>query len=123
MTGFLPKPKAVLFDLMGTCCDWHSSILPALRAAPPIDALPTSSMSDFALEWRAGFFKEIHQRFLKEAGREDIDITHRRVLDRMLESRGVAVADWGEDVRRQLVQSWHNQTGELSRPSSQFFPS
>merc|ERR1711939_774045 len=41
----MPNLKAIVFDLMGTCCDWHSSILPALQASPahhhPTSILPT----------------------------------------------------------------------------------
>ncbi|KAJ7701753.1 haloacid dehalogenase [Mycena rosella] len=96
--------KAVIFDLMGTCTDWKSSIVASLQNQQP----PTTvDLPAFADAWRAGFFQEIHRRFELGEPAEDIDITHRRVLDFLLEKAGIG---WGEDARRSLVASWHNQT-------------
>lgn len=113
MSKSAPAPQAILFDLMGTCCDWLSSILPALQAAPPADSLPPCELPGFAAAWRAGFFREIHRRYEVGAGTEDIDVTHRRVLDQLLEGRGVSLAEWGEEVKENLVASWHQQVGKL----------
>ena len=104
-------PQALIFDLMGTCCDWVSSILPELLAAPTLSRLPRNALSQLATNWRAGFFSEIHSRY--EAGKEseDIDVTHRRVLDQLLEERGVSMDQWDGEVRGRLVESWHKQKG------------
>ncbi|CAD6576431.1 MAG: hypothetical protein ASARMPRED_007728 [Alectoria sarmentosa] len=104
-------PKAIVFDLMGTCVDWCSSILPALKSAPTIPALPSDSLPQLAADWRAGFFKETQTR--KEASQavEDIDVTHRRVLNWLLLARGVTPAQWDDGVRNKLVGAWHEQTG------------
>ncbi|PVH83898.1 haloacid dehalogenase [Cadophora sp. DSE1049] len=96
---------------MGTCCDWHSSILPALQAGPSTPLLPSSEFPKLATDWRAGFFKEIHARFEAGLPAEDIDVTHRRVLDRLLEEKGIDEAAWEEDMRRELVDRWHVQIG------------
>ncbi|KAJ6591113.1 haloacid dehalogenase [Mycena vulgaris] len=97
--------SAVIFDLMGTCTDWKSSIVASLQNQPqPQTAV---DLSRFAAAWRAGFFKEIHRRFELGEPTEDIDSTHRRVLDLLLEDAGIG---WDEDIRRSLVASWHNQT-------------
>ena len=103
------NPRALVFDLMGTCCDWYSSILPALQSAPAIPALPAEALSQFAIEWRAGFFKEVETR--RQAGQslEDIDVTHRRVLNYLLLAREVTPAQWNDSVRNELVQAWHRQ--------------
>ncbi|KAJ7130133.1 haloacid dehalogenase [Mycena epipterygia] len=98
---------AVIFDLMGTCTDWRSSILASLQQQKPQTTIDLPSL---AAAWRAGFFKEIHRRFELGEPAEDIDITHRRVLDTLLEEAGIGFATWGEDVRQRLVDSWHNQT-------------
>lgn len=37
-------------------------------------------------------------------------MTHRRVLDGLLEVRGIG-GEWGEDVRGELVGKWHCQVG------------
>lgn len=104
--------KVLVFDLMGTCCDWHSSLLPSLQASPTLEQLPSSELSKFATDWRAGFFAEIHARFQAGDPAEDIDITHRRVLDRLLSARGIDLMIWDEDVRQKLVDQWHFQIGE-----------
>ena len=102
-------PKVLFFDLIGTCVDWYSSILPALQAAPSIPALPPESLPDLAADWRQGFFKEARMRY--EAGQpvEDVDVTHRRVLNWVLLARGVTPAMWNDAVRVKLVQAWHVQ--------------
>ncbi|KAF1992517.1 haloacid dehalogenase [Aulographum hederae CBS 113979] len=97
-----PRPKAIFFDLMGTCLDWHSSILPALPGTSPEPS--HQDISQFALDWRQGFFDELHARFLRGDAQEDIDVTHRRVLDSLLEARNV---DWTEEERVRAVGSWH----------------
>jgi len=103
-------PKALVFDLMGTCCDWYSSILPALQAAPSIPALPPDALAKLAADWREGFFKEANMRYEARQPVEDIDVTHRRVLNWLLLARGVSPRDWDGGVRSKLVQAWHVQT-------------
>ncbi|KAJ7094001.1 haloacid dehalogenase [Mycena belliarum] len=96
--------KAVLFDLMGTCTDWKTTIIASLQQQQP----PTNvDLPSLAAAWRAGFFTEIHRRFEHGEPTEDIDITHRRVLDSLLEETGIT---WSEDIRQRLVSSWHSQT-------------
>jgi hypothetical protein len=107
----ISQPKALIFDLMGTCCDWFSSIVPALEASPSLPNLPHSAMPKLAIDWREGFFKEIHFRFSTGEKAEDIDITHRRVLDRLLEERGIDCMLWDNEVRNLLVDHWHSQIG------------
>lgn len=121
------RPKALIFDLMGTCCDWFSSIVPALESSPSHPNLPNSDIEQLAIDWREGFFKEIHYRFSIGEPAEDIDVTHRRVLDRLLEERGVDFMLWDDKVRNLLVDHWHSQIGwpdalpALSRLREKFF--
>ncbi|PVI05671.1 HAD-like protein [Periconia macrospinosa] len=108
-----PNQKVIFFDLMGTCCDWLSSLLPALQQTPPtpsLTPLDDQKLRDLALAWRADFFTEIHTRFSSKAPAEDIDITHRRVLDRLLEKWDIGLDTWDDGVREKLVQQWHFQT-------------
>jgi 2-haloalkanoic acid dehalogenase type II len=103
-----PRTKAIFFDLMGTCCDWLSSILPLISTLPPHQSIDPKEL---ALAWRAGFFQEIHARFSLDLPAEDIDITHRRVLDQLLTEKGIGLDDdgWGSQMREKLVQQWHVQ--------------
>ncbi|KAF2017481.1 HAD-like protein [Aaosphaeria arxii CBS 175.79] len=102
---------AIFFDLMGTCCDWLISLKPVLLSCPAHTSLEPRwpKLQSLAISWREGFFSEIHARFEKGLPAEDIDITHRRVLDRLLEALHIGLDDWDEDVRRRLVQQWHRQ--------------
>ncbi|KAJ3893826.1 HAD-like domain-containing protein [Lentinula edodes] len=108
---------ALIFDLMGTCTNWSASVVAALKkqcANTPLILPKLQSDEDlmrFASAWRAGFFREIHQRFQNGEPQEDIDITHRRVLDQLLSEKDMSVTTdiWGDDIRTILVQSWHHQ--------------
>jgi 2-haloalkanoic acid dehalogenase type II len=105
------KQKVIFFDFMGTCCDWLTSLLPALQACPPHSSLTPaeSRLRELAIAWREGFFREIHARFKRDEPQEDIDITHRRVLDRILEGNGIGLDVWNDSVRDRLVRQWHMQ--------------
>jgi 2-haloalkanoic acid dehalogenase type II len=106
-----PTQKAIFFDLMGTCCDWLSSLLPVFQLLPPHPSLDPAEteLRRLAIAWREGFFEEIHDRFQKGLPSEDIDVTHRRVLDRLLLDRGITIDVWDESARIQLVRQWHVQ--------------
>ncbi|KAJ9268268.1 hypothetical protein DTO212C5_5596 [Paecilomyces variotii] len=99
--------EALVFDLMGTCCDWKSGIMSTLAQTPSLQALSDNDRSRLADDWRSGFFNEIHARFEAGAPPEDIDVTHRRVLDRILVQRRLDAMT--EDERRVLVGRWHEQ--------------
>lgn len=100
--------EVLIFDLMGTCCDWKSGIVSTLAETPSLQTLTDHDRSQLAADWRSGFFNEIHARFESGAPQEDIDLTHRRVLDRILAQRRL---DATEEERRTLVGKWHRQLG------------
>ncbi|CAK7213039.1 hypothetical protein SBRCBS47491_001667 [Sporothrix bragantina] len=111
--------KAVFLDFMGTCLDWHSSVVRALPTA-----LSPEERSSLALEWRQAFFDHIKSRPPGEAP-EDIDVVHERILRRLLSqpdhasiakaflfstsssSKGVELSSSPIDA---AVQSWHQMT-------------
>jgi len=66
---------------------------------------------NLASDGRAGFFVEIHARFQAKKSAEDIDVTHRRVLDRFLDAKRVDLTMWDEKFRQKLVNQWHVQIG------------
>jgi len=105
--------QALVFDLMGTCADWHTSIVSAMREHPIPPPLADSDLPALASEWRAGFFRAIIASF--KAGEEspDIDIVHARLLDELLEARGVSPdSGWDSKQRVDLVHAWHKQKRE-----------
>lgn len=105
----LHNVKSLTFDLMGTCADWHTSILNLLKTLPPIPSNP--NLSQLASDWRESFFQAIFDSFERGEQSPGIDIVHRQVLDKLLKDRGIDERIWGEDVRRKLVDGWHHQLG------------
>lgn len=100
-----PPVKALIFDLMGTCLDWYTTVSPVLENALSSD---TEKPPFNALSWRNAFFDEIHARFEAGLPQEDIDDTHRRTLLSLLGGR---VMD--DDKVEACVNSWHSQTGRV----------
>lgn len=101
--------KAILFDFMGTCLDWHTSIVAALPAS-----IPQEKRSQFALEWRQTYFEYNAARLAAGQPPENIDVSHRHTLQRLL-----ATPHWSsslppgvfaspDDVER-CVAAWHRQ--------------
>jgi 2-haloalkanoic acid dehalogenase type II len=98
------KIKAVFFDFMGTCLDWHSSVVQAL---PP--EIPTPSASKLALEWRKQYFHENSKRVSQNLHPEDIDITLARTLDVILDQRPDYKPHFNQEIKQQVIQAWHSQ--------------
>jgi 2-haloalkanoic acid dehalogenase type II len=96
--------KAVLFDFMGTCLDWHSSILPILPSA-----LSQDSKSDFALEWRQAYFDANTARLRNGELTEDINITHGRTLLGLLDKHPDIKPLFTQDIQENAVAAWHHQ--------------
>lgn len=96
--------KAVFFDFMGTCLDWHSSVLSALPSA-----IPQSEASELALEWRRLYFIEISQLHSQGLPPEDIDVTLPRTLQKALEQRPVLQQHFDQAATARLIEAWHSQ--------------
>ncbi|KAJ5730673.1 haloacid dehalogenase [Penicillium malachiteum] len=73
------KTKAIFFDFMGTCLDWHSSVVKSMPAS-----ISTDDASKLALNWRRLYFLENEGRFRQNLAPEDIDVTLARVLETAL---------------------------------------
>lgn len=99
--------KAVLFDFMGTCLDWHSAITASLPAS-----LPEQTRSQFALAWRQAYFDHNAARLASGQGPEDIDTSHRTTLTAQLASSSpevraaFAAHPSAEDA---CIRAWHSQ--------------
>ncbi|KAK7460874.1 hypothetical protein VKT23_008803 [Stygiomarasmius scandens] len=96
---------------MGTVTDWTSSIQNTIVSITS-DHHPDSLLQSLVADWRRGFFNEIHRRFHNGEPQEDIDVTHRRILNELLQHEKYLQlnAELDEGRREQLVQSWHYQT-------------
>lgn len=96
--------KAVFFDFMGTCLDWHSSVVQTLPSSFP----PTFS-SQFALEWRRKYFAENASRVSQSLEPEDIDITLSRTLEVLLDEFPDQKSLFDDSLKKKLVAAWHSQ--------------
>nr|POF19939.1 2-haloalkanoic acid dehalogenase [Quercus suber] len=102
----MPPIKAVFFDFMGTCLDWHSSVTSALPSS-----LSASTRSSFALTWRQAYFDENAQRLAISLPPEDFSSTLRKSLDVLLatpEHADLAQHFRTED-REALIEAWYAQ--------------
>lgn len=98
--------KAVLFDFMGTCLDWHSSVISVL---PP--AIPEKIRRDFALDWRQTYFDANTAKIAQGLPVEDIDITHAKTLDGTLQGEKYVEYEqhFTDEVKQRCIQVWHQQ--------------
>lgn len=102
-----PKIKAVFFDFMGTCLDWHSSVVDAF---PP--SVPRDKASRLALDWRQRYFDENGERVRQGLDVEDIDVTLARTLDALLTDEtppSVRAMVFDDAARKSMVGAWHSQ--------------
>ncbi|KUI73398.1 (S)-2-haloacid dehalogenase 4A [Cytospora mali] len=103
-----PGCKAIFFDFMGTCLDWHSSIVAALP-----ERIPRPERSKLAIDWREALFHDIHDRFEKALPQEDIDTTHTRLLNALLETKTTGNQEYyvfSKDEKEKAVRAWHIMT-------------
>ena len=97
--------STIFFDFMGTCLDWHSSIVEAFP-----HRIETHERSRLAIAWREAFFKDIHSRFEQKLPPEDIDITHARLLDSLTEGTEFVGFGLSEVEEQAAVRAWHRMT-------------
>ena len=99
-----PKIKAVFFDFMGTCLDWHSSVVQSFPSSVPRD-----EASKIALEWRRLYFLENSEKVRRNLQLEDIDMTLAHTLGAVLEQYPQHKVHVSDDTRTKMVAAWHSQ--------------
>ena len=96
--------KAVLFDFMGTCLDWHAGVI---KIFPQSIEAPVRS--EMALKWRQRYFDSNSAR--QQAGQppEDIDLTLRTTLQELLDQEYPQYHDlFDGSVMTACVTRWHS---------------
>ena len=91
------SPKALLFDVFGTCVDWRTSVA---REAAAL-GLPGEPVAD---AWRARYQPQLET--VRRGAREWVvlDVLHREALDEVLDTLGLEL---GEAERDELTRAWH----------------
>ncbi|MCJ1282047.1 hypothetical protein MMC26_001370 [Xylographa opegraphella] len=97
------KIRAVFFDFMGTCLDWHSG---AIKVLP--QSIAESERSKLALEWRHDYFDANTARLAANGSPENIDITLRRTLDALLEKHPEHKDLFDDRIKHQCIVAWHS---------------
>ncbi|KAM7203879.1 haloacid dehalogenase [Rhypophila sp. PSN 637] len=108
-----PKIKAIFFDFMGTCLNWHASVSATLPRF-----LSEREASDLALEWRRQYFISNQNRLSQNLAPEDIDITLFRTLQKVVNEHQTLSADQKGSFDfsqsetsnvKSMIKAWHNQ--------------
>jgi 2-haloacid dehalogenase len=90
-------PKALLFDVFGTCVDWRTSVA---REAAAL-GLPGEAV---AARWRARYQPQLETVRSGEREWVVLDVLHREALDGVLDELGLEL---GEADRSALTLAWH----------------
>ena len=90
-------PKALLFDVFGTCVDWRTSVA---REAAAL-GLPGEAVAD---AWRGRYQPQLETVRSGEREWVLLDVLHREALDHVLDELGLEL---GESERDELTLAWH----------------
>ena len=105
--------RAVFFDFMGTCLDWHSG---AIHVLP--QSIAESERSKLALEWRQDYFDANAARLGANEPPENIDVTLRKTLDALLKKHPEHKNGWDDGTRSRCVTAWHSMPAWPEVPSA-----
>jgi 2-haloacid dehalogenase len=92
----MATPKALFFDVFGTCVDWRTTVV---RAGEPYGLPPA-----FADDWRARYQPQLETVRSGEREWTILDVLHREALDEVLAAHG---ADLPAAERDELNLVWH----------------
>jgi 2-haloacid dehalogenase len=92
----MPTPKALFFDVFGTCVDWRSTVV---REAAAL-GLPER----FADDWRARYQPQLETVRSGARPWTILDVLHREALDEILAAHGL---DLPPARRDELNRVWH----------------
>ncbi|KAI9150042.1 Haloacetate dehalogenase H-2 [Paramyrothecium foliicola] len=105
MTQDHRKTKAVFFDFMGTCLNWHEAVSRALPSS-----IPYSQASQMAIDWRKAYFQANAHRLDQQLPPEDIDSTLARTLNSLLDNEYANYESYfNASVLKNVVEAWHFQ--------------
>ncbi|HVV08466.1 haloacid dehalogenase type II [Amycolatopsis sp.] len=99
----MPEYRVLAFDIFGTTVDWRTGVADQVAAIAARQGISLDAEA-FADDWRGRYLPSM--RSVNDGEREwaYLDTLHRESLDEMLTERGL---DLAEDVRRELVRTWH----------------
>jgi 2-haloacid dehalogenase len=102
----LEPPRALLFDVFGTCVDWRSGIVNQGRALGDRLGLGGVDWPAVADAWRARYQPQMETVRSGARAWTTLDVLHRESLDRVLADAGLA-DQVAERDRAELTLAWH----------------
>ena len=107
----MPGPKALLFDVFGTCVDWRTSVA---REAAAL-GLPGERVAD---AWRARYQPQLET--VRSGQREWVvlDVLHREALDAVLDELGLELGPSATSSRSPGIASIPGPTRSRASPGS-----
>ena len=97
--------KAVFFDFMGTCLDWHSSVINVFPSA-----IQPDEASFLALRWRQQYFDFNSARVKVNQPVEPFDTTLAKALDHLLSHEFSHLAlHFDTEARHKAFRAFHDQ--------------
>jgi 2-haloacid dehalogenase len=101
----MEPPRALLFDVFGTCVDWRSSVARELRALGGRLDLGAVDWPGLAGAWRGLYQPQMDTVRRGERPWVNLDVLHREALDRVLDDAGLQAVPEAE--RAELTFAWH----------------
>lgn len=101
----MEPPRALLFDVFGTCVDWRSSVARELRALGERLDLGAVDWPALADAWRGLYQPQMGTVRRGERPWVNLDVLHREALDRVLDDAGLGAVPEAE--RAELTFAWH----------------
>lgn len=101
----MEPPRALLFDVFGTCVDWRSSVARELRALGERLDLGAVDWPALADAWRGLYQPQMDTVRRGERPWVNLDVLHREALDRVLDDAGLQAVPEAE--RAELTFAWH----------------
>ena len=101
------RPRALFFDVFGTCVDWRTSVIAeveALAARRGLTGLDAPAVAD---AWRGRYQPQLETVRSGARAWVDLDVLHREALDDVLAEHGVAPGDVTVAERAELTRVWH----------------
>ncbi|KAG8847458.1 hypothetical protein FRB96_001599 [Tulasnella sp. 330] len=106
------KPvRGLVFDLIGTCTNWHAAVSACLKAHAQrsedqqIQSRSPQDWDHFAHLWRSAFFKLVAKLAEKDE-MMDIGQVYRETLTEVMKETGIDQGDWDESIQQDLLKSW-----------------
>jgi 2-haloacid dehalogenase len=98
-------PRALLFDVFGTCVDWRSGVIREGEALARRRGLGDVDWAGLADAWRARYQPQLETVRSGSRPWVDLDVLHREALDGLLGRFGLE--GLGEEDRAELTRAWH----------------